>query len=69
MHDCHSLFTARAENENSDSEDEEDDDDADYDNEALASDEDEIDEEGQQYIEKLEKSVSLCQNWILTALS
>lgn len=52
------FFSARAENENSDDDDDGDDDDADFDNEALASDEDEIDEEGQQYIEKLEKSVS-----------
>ena len=29
---------------------------------ALASDEDEIDEEGQQYLEKLEKSVSVTKN-------
>ncbi|XP_052799947.1 importin-7-like isoform X2 [Mya arenaria] len=52
------AYETRAENENSDDEDDGDDEDADYEQEALASDEDEVDEEGQQYLEKLEKSVN-----------
>lgn len=55
------AYESRAENENSDSDDDDDDDedeDADGVPDALASDEDEIDEEGQQYLEKLEKSAN-----------
>lgn len=51
------AYEARAENENSD-DDDEDDDDGEYEQDALASDEDEVDEEGQQYLEKLEKSLN-----------
>ncbi|KAH3857509.1 hypothetical protein DPMN_100118, partial [Dreissena polymorpha] len=49
------AYETRAENETSDSDDDGDED-ADYEQDALASDEDEIDEEGQQYLEKLEKT-------------
>lgn len=53
------AYESRAENENSDSDDDdEDDEEADGVPDALASDEDEIDEEGQQYLEKLEKSAN-----------
>ncbi|KAK7098741.1 importin-7-like [Littorina saxatilis] len=49
------AYASRAENEN-DSDDEEEDEEVDHDAEVLASDEDDIDEEGQQYLEKLAKA-------------
>ena len=50
------AYAARAAGELSDSDDEEEDSDDDLEVEELGSDEDEIDDEGMQYIEKLQKT-------------
>ncbi|KAL5007680.1 hypothetical protein ScPMuIL_016486 [Solemya velum] len=51
------AYASRAQEENEDDDDDDDDEESD-DQEILNSDEDEIDEEGQQYLEKLEKSAN-----------
>ena len=51
---CSPSGRALAEDESSDEED----DDSDFDGEVLESDEDEIDDEGAEYLERLEKAVS-----------